>query len=450
MGAGSHYWAHREKQNALFPWKCSKLWYPLNHVGPCHEANQDHDGVVHYDYDEVHYYEDYDRFGRRGKQLAKLEKVSEPTAGSEPGGGFLRFDPLQKASSDEGAFIMYPEHQERSAAEGDLSPVELGARCARGPSASSVRTPPHEVSALKFGGTSLLGAERLRHAADLVRESARHSAVTVVVSAMKGITDQLLGIARLLEQGERQIARNEAQAVINSHLATLRDLQLPEHQHDRLRNEIKSLGRDLLHEVREDVRVVVDAALHDRLASFGERLSARLFAAALSNAGVAAVPVASSDFVLTCDNFRDAKPQLERTCRRGRDILLPLLESGIVPVVTGFIGATQDGRITTMGRNSSDFSAAIIAYVVDAQELVIWTDVDGIYTANPRESVEARLLHEMSYEEARALAEAGANVLHPGVLPLASQSAMTVWVRNTFRPHLRGTRIGPAHSGGVA
>jgi hypothetical protein len=103
MAAGSHYWAHREKQNALLSWKCSKLWYPLNHVGPCHEANQDHDGVVHYDYDEVHYYEDYDRFGRRGKQLAKLEKVSEPTAGSEPGGGFLRFDPLQKASSDEGA-----------------------------------------------------------------------------------------------------------------------------------------------------------------------------------------------------------------------------------------------------------------------------------------------------------------------------------------------------------
>jgi aspartokinase/homoserine dehydrogenase 1 len=344
---------------------------------------------------------------------------------------------------------MYPEHQQRSAAEGDLSPVELGARFARETSASSLRTPSHEVVALKFGGTSLLGAERMHHAADLVRESARHSAVTVVVSAMKGITDQLLGIARLLEHGERQIARNEAQSVINSHLATLRDLQLPEHQHDRLRNEIKSLGRDLLHEVREHVRVV-DAALHDRLASFGERLSARLFAAALGNAGVAAVPVASSDFVLTCDNFRDAQPQLERTCRRGRDILLPLLESGIVPVVTGFIGATQDGRITTMGRNSSDFSAAIIAYVVDAEELVIWTDVDGIYTANPRESAEARLLHEMSYEEARALAEAGANVLHPGVLPLASQSAMTVWVRNTFRPHLRGTRIGPAHSGGVA
>ncbi len=345
---------------------------------------------------------------------------------------------------------MYPEHQERSAAEGDLSPAELGVHFDKESSASTVRRPWQEVIALKFGGTSLLGAERMRHAAGLVRQAAQRSAVTVVVSAMKGITDQLLGIARLLLQGERQMARNEAQSVINLHLATLRDLELPEQQHDRLRNEIRSLGRDLLHEVSEHARVVVDAALHDRLASFGERLSARLFAAALGQAGVAAVPVASSDFVLTCNRFRDARPQLERTCRRGRDILLPLLESGIVPVVTGFIGATQDGRITTLGRNSSDFSAAIIACVVDAQELVIWTDVDGIYTANPKESAEARLLDEMSYAEARALAEAGANVLHPGVLPLASQSAMTVWVRNTFRPHLRGTRIGPAHSGGVA
>jgi aspartokinase/homoserine dehydrogenase 1 len=345
---------------------------------------------------------------------------------------------------------MYPEHHDRSTAEGDLSAHEWGANFARELSSSPGRALSQAVIAFKFGGTSLLGAERMRHAAELVREAARQSAVMVVVSAMKGTTDQLLGIARLLQQGERQIARNEAQSVINLHLGTLRDLQLPEQEHDRLRNEIKLLGRDLLHEVREHGRVVVDAALHDRLASFGERLSARLFAAALGQRGITAVPVASSDFVLTSDHFREAQPQLERTRRRGRDILLPLLESGVVPVVTGFIGATQEGRITTLGRNSSDFSAAIIAHVVDAEELVIWTDVDGIYTANPKESAEARLLHELSYQEALALAEAGASVLHPSVLPLAAESAMTVWVRNTFRPHLRGTRIGPAHTGGVA
>ena len=174
----------------------------------------------------------------------------------------------------------------------------------------------------------------------------------------------------------------------------------------------------------------------------GERFSARLFAAALEESGVAAIPVSSSDFVLTCDTFRDAKPHLEETKQRGRAILLPLLEAGLVPVVPGFIGATPDGRITTLGRNSSDFSGAIIAHVVDAEELVIWTDVDGIFTANPNASIEARLLHDLSYDEAHALAASGAKVLHPHVLPLAAETEMTVWVRNTFKPHVRGTRIG--------
>src|SRR5437667_258299 len=181
----------------------------------------------------------------------------------------------------------------------------------------------------------------------------------------------------------------------------------------------------------------------DRLASFGERLSARLFAAALQQLGLAAVPVTSSEFVLTCDTFRHAQPHLQQSRQRGRKILLPLLEERAVPVVTGFIGATPDGRITTLGRNSSDFSGAIVAYVLEADELVIWTDVDGIYTANPQESAEAQLLHELSYDEAHALARGGAKVLHPKVLPLAAESEMVVWVRNTFNPQARGTRIGP-------
>ena len=169
----------------------------------------------------------------------------------------------------------------------------------------------------------------------------------------------------------------------------------------------------------------------------------------LFRSGVPAVPVASSDFVLTCDTFRDAKPHLEQTRRRGRAVLAPLLDDDIVPVVTGFIGATPDGRITTLGRNSSDFSGAIIAHVVDADELVIWTDVDGIYTANPNDDAQAQLLHDLSYDEAHALAASGAKVLHPHVLPLAASTDMTVWVRNTFKPQARGTRIGlklPPHS----
>ncbi len=340
--------------------------------------------------------------------------------------------------------------QEESAAEPSPAALHDRVHCAGG-----VTKQPRNVVAFKFGGSSLLGADRMLHAAGLVRTATRTSSVTVVVSAMKGVTDHLLSIARALADGKLAHARREAELVLHLHLDVLHDLQLGEHvdrlavtqDNDlRVRRELQLLGRDLLHEVPVHGSVAAGADLFDRLASFGERFSARLFAAALEKSGVPAVPVTSSEFVLTCETFRDAQPHLEQTKHRGRHVLLPLLEAGIVPVVTGFIGATPDGRITTLGRNSSDFSGAIIAHVVDADELVIWTDVDGIYTANPNESAEARLLHELSYDEARALAASGAKVLHAKVLPLAAETEMVVWVRNTFNPQARGTRIGSPRS----
>ena len=302
-----------------------------------------------------------------------------------------------------------------------------------------------ETLAFKFGGSSLLGADRMLHAARLVRAAAAHANVVAVVSAMKGITDGLLAIAKTLEAGRRTDARREAENIIHRHLAVLRDLQLEPQEHERVARDLGLLGKDLLHDAGPETQLspLQRAALQDRLASYGERFSARLFAAALEKSAVPAVPVSSSEFVLTCDTFRDADPQIEETRRQGRKILLPLFADGIVPVVTGFIGATRDGRVTTLGRNSSDFSGALIAHVVDAEELVIWTDVDGIYTANPRETAEAKLLHELSYDQAHALAAAGAKVLHAKVLPLAAETEMVVWVRNTFNPHVPGTRIGP-------
>jgi aspartokinase/homoserine dehydrogenase 1 len=299
------------------------------------------------------------------------------------------------------------------------------------------------VVAFKFGGTSLLGAKRMLHAAELVKAAARTSRVVVVVSAMKGVTDQLLALAALVDSGKLFEARRKADGLLRLHADVLSELQLGEMDHQRVWHDLRMLGRDLLHEVSAPPQQSSEV-LHDSLASFGERLSARLFAAALDACEVPAVPVSSSEFVLTCDTFRDAKPVMQETRERGRDVLQPLLESGLIPVVTGFLGATRDGRVTTLGRNSSDYSGAIIAHVVDADELVIWTDVDGVYTANPNESSEARLLHQLSYEEALALAVAGARVLHAEVLPLAAESEMVVWVRNTFHPEFKGTRIGPA------
>src|SRR5713226_6984186 len=332
---------------------------------------------------------------------------------------------------------MCPENvQEESAAE--ASPAALQDRAHH---AGGVNKQSRNILAFKFGGSSLLGAERMLHAAGLVRSAALSSSVTVVVSAMKGVTDHLLSIARALADGKLAHARREAELVLGLHLDVLHDLHLPEDDGLRVRRGLQLLGRDLLHEVPAHAGVSAGADLFDRLASFGERFSARLFAAALEKSGVPAVPVTSSEFVLTCDTFRDAQPHLEQSKQRGRGVLLPLLEAGLVPVVTGFIGATPDGRITTLGRNSSDFSGAIIAHAVDADELVIWTDVDGIYTANPSESAEAHLLHELSYDEAHALAAGGAKVLHAKVLPLAAETEIVVWVRNTFNPQARGTRI---------
>lgn len=338
---------------------------------------------------------------------------------------------------------MSPENVQEDLAE-ERVPVEAARVCE-----SLGGTQTQRVVAFKFGGSSLLGAKRMLHAAGLVHDAAKSCDVAVVVSAMKGVTDHLLEIFRWIGLGKTPRARAEAEATLQLHVDVLAELQLDEDAGRRVRHELQLLGRDLLHEIpvhRGSVpNPAAEAALCDHLASFGERFSARLFAAALEKIGLTAVPVSSSDFVVTCDTFRDAKPDMDETRRRGREILLPLFEDGIVPVVTGFLGATRDGRTTTLGRNSSDYSGAIIAHVVDADELVIWTDVDGIYTANPAESDEAVLLHELSYDEAHALASSGAKVLHAGVLPLAAEREMLVWVRNTFNPKFRGTKIGPSH-----
>jgi aspartate kinase len=334
---------------------------------------------------------------------------------------------------------MSPEQQEANpAADGDLARHKRGGGLPKEVVYSSATPPRDKVTAFKFGGSSLLGAERMLHAASLVQATAQHASVTVVVSAMACATRDPSSSSSFKSRRVLKCKSTMASASLPARSNSPSDCSfaIP-----RRRSVTPSVN--------------MNTSQYDHLTSFGERFSARLFAGALVKIGMPAVPVASSDFVLTCDTFQDASPQLEHTRQRGQEVLLPLLEEGLVPVVTGFIGATRDGRITTLGRNSSDFSGAIIAHVVDADELVIWTDVGGIYTANPKEAVEAKLLHEISYDEAHALAASGAKVLHPHGLPLAAQTEMTVWVRNTFKPHARGTRIGPSQNllpqnGGVA
>jgi aspartate kinase len=185
----------------------------------------------------------------------------------------------------------------------------------------------------------------------------------------------------------------------------------------------------------------------DSVSSLGERLSAPLVAAALRECGVTAEAVEATDLIVTDGYHGAAEPAIDRTRERCEALLRPLLQRGIVPVVTGFIGATPDGVLTTLGRGGSDYSATILGAAVSADEIIIWTDVNGVLSADPRLVPEARTIPEISYREAAELAYFGAKVLHPKTLRAVIAAEIPVWIRNTFEPQNRGTKITPRGSG---
>jgi aspartate kinase len=185
----------------------------------------------------------------------------------------------------------------------------------------------------------------------------------------------------------------------------------------------------------------------DRAVAIGERLSALLMAAYLESQNTRASAVNAVQVIATDDVFGNASPLMEETRTRAADVVKPLLEKHVIPVVTGFNAATVDGRPTTLGRGGSDFSAAILAAAMDAEELWIWTDVDGIMTADPRLVPDAAVLDEVTYREAAELAYNGAKVLHPRTLAPLVESRIPVWSKNSFAPEKPGTKIVPRISG---
>jgi len=188
----------------------------------------------------------------------------------------------------------------------------------------------------------------------------------------------------------------------------------------------------------------------DEAVAAGERLSAALMAACLQSRGVDALAVNGWDVIVTDAVFGNASPLLPQTREKARALLIPALEQRRLPVVTGFNGATLDGRPTTLGRGGSDFSASILASVLDASELWIWSDVDGILSADPRLVPQARVLEEITYREAAELAYNGAKVLHPRTLAPLMEKGIPVWSRNSFNPSFPGTKIVPETRNGPA
>ncbi len=296
---------------------------------------------------------------------------------------------------------------------------------------------------MKFGGTSVGSPEAISGVVNIVGEElARGSHVIVVVSAMSGVTDQLITSVREAAAGNRWAYLSCSQKLRDRHNEVIHLLTVPGKNRTDVLNEVELLLSQHA-ELCSAVNILGEATarISDAIVAFGERLSSRIVAAAMRHARINARAFDAGQFLVTDDRFGNATPNWEETERRIRENLLPVLEQGIVPVITGFIGATPDGQFTTLGRGGSDYSGAIFAAYSDSEELIIWTDVDGVMTTDPRIDRRARVLPSISYTEVGELAFYGAKVLHPKTVQPILNRGIPMRVRNTFNPSHPGTLI---------
>lgn len=297
---------------------------------------------------------------------------------------------------------------------------------------------------MKFGGTSVGSPAAITQVVEIVRDHlAKGHELAVVVSAMSGVTDLLLESAAAAAAGDRDKYGAINSTIGAKHHAVIDALMASQPACDAIRTEVDSLLKGQL-ELCEAVGILGEATprISDALVSYGERLSSRVIAAVMAAAGLPVAQVDSKDLIVTDNVFQNADPLWDETESRIARRLLPEIEKGITPIITGFIGATPDGTVTTLGRGGSDFSAAIVAACLGSDELVIFTDVDGVMTADPRLDERARVLPYVSYQEIGELAFYGAKVLHPKtVQPIISRD-IPLRVRNTFNPAHAGTLVG--------
>src|ERR1700682_1239491 len=301
-----------------------------------------------------------------------------------------------------------------------------------------------KLQVMKFGGTSVGDAACIARTAEIIGQSARVGRCVAVVSAMSGVTNRLIEAANHAQSGNSAVAAAAIDALRTQHEAALKTLLSDENSRAAIRfrlQEVLSEGRRLC-DGTALLRELTPRTL-DAISSLGERLVAPLVCVAIRALGLASEAIESTELIVTDDFHGGAEPDMIATRTKSQARLRQLLEKQIVPVVTGFIGASCEGHLTTLGRGGSDFSATILGAAMDADEVIIWTDVDGVLTADPRLVAEARTIPVISYREAAELAYFGAKVLHPKTLNPVIQAAIPVWIRNSFAPERPGTKITP-------
>ena len=297
------------------------------------------------------------------------------------------------------------------------------------------------ILVLKFGGTSVADAAAIGRVARIVQAASRRARPVVVTSALSGVTHALLAAVRTASGGDADGAVRIVEGLLERHRVV----------GDAL---LGAAGRADLGEARERAaartaelfRIIRDhpgtrRALQDEVVSYGERLSSRLLALALREAGLDATWIDARTCIRTDDAYTRAEPLREETEACTRDVLLPELGAGRLPVLGGFIGSTLEGATTTIGRGGSDHSAALVGAALGAAEFQIWTDVNGFLTADPRLVPAARPIAHLSYAEAAELAYFGAKVLHPRTIQPAVEREIPVRICNSYEPDAPGTII---------
>jgi aspartate kinase len=294
---------------------------------------------------------------------------------------------------------------------------------------------------VKFGGTSVGDADAIRGAVDIVRGRLERRPV-VVVSALAGVTNTLLTIVEQASSGQLIGAIRGVENLRDRHLAVADELLAGQDSARELAGEL-STAFDELASLAEALSVLGHATPRsvDVVAAKGEMISSTLIVAAMHSMGLTAEHVDATKVVITDERFGRAEPRTDRIAESSQRLIRPLLDRASVPVMGGFIGGTDQGVVTTLGRGGSDLSASLVGAAMGAEAIEIWTDVDGMLTADPRIVPEATLIDRIRFDEASELATFGAKVLHPYTIAPAVRLGIPVWILNSRRPEGTGTLV---------
>ncbi len=296
---------------------------------------------------------------------------------------------------------------------------------------------------MKFGGSSVADGRRIGEVARLAARFSEGNSIVVVCSGMGDVTDHLIALAEDARSGSEELVEARLIAIRESHEAALKAAVRSSATVAKVRRRMEeTLGQLEKLAFASTILREVTPRSRDSILSCGERLSNPIVWGALLERGVESVYMTGGECgIMTDDRFGDAAPLMEMTRYQVGERLAPLLADGKVPVITGYIGATQGGEVTTFGRGGSDLTATLIASSIGADEVWIWSDVDGLMTADPKTVPDARVLSEVSYAEAGEMAVFGAKALHPRTLEPVAEKGIPVRFKNTFRPDQPGTVV---------